>query len=315
MPDPFETRSLQPTLGSRIESFASECLKAPGDEARRRLEQACLDHPESAEGLRWVFAVLSQLQTLKGGDGDPGLPEQIGSYRILEVLGEGGMGIVYLAEQKQPVRRRVAVKLIKLGMDSKQVLARFEIERQALAMMEHDCIAKVYEAGATEAGRPYFAMELVKGLPITEYCDQQQLDLHPAGPDHRHAELHVSRTSRTRRARRRYTLGHLFFLSKYEMTQGQWLRLMRANPSSFGGGRAAQASPSLQNPVENVSWEDAAHALHRVNLRLPTEAEWEYAARAGTTTPWWTGSRPRSVIGFANLRTTPVGTTRHAPRV
>ncbi len=102
---------------------------------------------------------------------------RIGPYRILDVLGEGGMGTVYLAEQKEPVRRRVALKLIKLGMDTRQVLARFGAERQALAIMEHDCIAKVYEAGATEDGRPYFVMEYVKGSPITQYCDEQRLGL------------------------------------------------------------------------------------------------------------------------------------------
>jgi serine/threonine protein kinase/formylglycine-generating enzyme required for sulfatase activity len=105
----------------------------------------------------------------------PPAPESIGPYRILGVLGEGGMGIVYVAEQKHPIRRRVALKIIKLGMDSKQVVLRFEAERQALAMMEHDTIAKVFEAGTTESGQPYFAMEHVPGLPITEYCDRQQL--------------------------------------------------------------------------------------------------------------------------------------------
>src|SRR4029077_18484036 len=87
----------------------------------------------------------------------------------------GGMGVVYMAEQMHPVRRKVALKIIKPGMDTKQVIARFDAERQALAMMDHPNIAKVLEAGATEAGRPYFVMELVRGIPITEYCDQQKL--------------------------------------------------------------------------------------------------------------------------------------------
>ncbi|MHC5066800.1 MAG: protein kinase domain-containing protein, partial [Planctomycetota bacterium] len=104
-------------------------------------------------------------------------PERIGPYRILDILGEGGMGTVYLAEQKEPVRRRVALKVIKLGMDTKEVLKRFEAERQALAMMEHSCIARVLDAGATEGGRPYFAMEYVKGIPISQYCDEQKLGL------------------------------------------------------------------------------------------------------------------------------------------
>jgi serine/threonine protein kinase len=98
-----------------------------------------------------------------------------GKYKILERLGEGGMATVYLAEQTKPLRRRVAIKIIKLGMDTKQVVARFEAERQALALMDHPNIAKVYDAGATEKGRPHFVMELVHGLPITEYCDKNKL--------------------------------------------------------------------------------------------------------------------------------------------
>ena len=104
-------------------------------------------------------------------------PERIGPYKILDILGEGGMGTVYFAEQKEPVRRRVALKVIKLGMDSKQVLNRFEAERQALALMEHDSIARVLDAGATQTGRPYFAMEYVKGIPLGRYCDENKLGI------------------------------------------------------------------------------------------------------------------------------------------
>lgn len=101
----------------------------------------------------------------------------IGPYKILVTLGEGGFGIVYLAEQEKPIRRQVALKIIKLGMDTKQVVARFESERQALAMMDHPNIAKVFDAGATKTGRPYFVMELVRGRPITDYCDQERLGI------------------------------------------------------------------------------------------------------------------------------------------
>lgn len=100
----------------------------------------------------------------------------IGRYKLLEQIGEGGFGVVYMAEQQDPIRRRVALKIIKLGMDTRQVIARFEVERQALAMMDHPNIAKVLDAGATETGRPYFVMELVKGIPITEYCDKNNLN-------------------------------------------------------------------------------------------------------------------------------------------
>ena len=103
-------------------------------------------------------------------------PETIGPYRILGVLGEGGMGTVYEAAETGPVRRRVALKIIRAGLNSREVLARFALERQALALMNHEGIAKVYHAGETERGEPYFAMELVHGLPITEYCDSQRLN-------------------------------------------------------------------------------------------------------------------------------------------
>jgi serine/threonine protein kinase len=110
-------------------------------------------------------------------DGGATAGSRIGPYKLLEQLGEGGMGSVWLAEQKELVRRTVAIKLIKPGMDSGQVLARFEAERQALALMDHQNIAKVLEAGATPAGQPYFVMELVRGTPITEYCDNEKLTI------------------------------------------------------------------------------------------------------------------------------------------
>src|SRR5205823_10068950 len=98
-----------------------------------------------------------------------------GRYKLLEQIGEGGMGTVWVAEQTEPVKRKVALKLIKPGMDSRQVLARFEAERQALALMDHPNIARVFDAGATDSGRPYVVMELVRGIPITQYCDQNHL--------------------------------------------------------------------------------------------------------------------------------------------
>ena len=99
----------------------------------------------------------------------------IGPYKLIEPIGEGGMGSVWMAQQTEPVKRMVAVKLIKAGMDSRQVIARFEAERQALALMDHPNIARVLDAGTTSAGRPYFVMDLVKGVPITHYCDEHHL--------------------------------------------------------------------------------------------------------------------------------------------
>jgi eukaryotic-like serine/threonine-protein kinase len=113
----------------------------------------------------------------RGWPGPEGPGKQIGRYKLLEQIGEGGFGVVFMAEQLEPVRRRVALKVIKPGMDSRQVIGRFEAERQALALMEHPNIAQVFDAGATESGLPYFVMELVNGVPITKFCEEQQLDL------------------------------------------------------------------------------------------------------------------------------------------
>jgi len=118
-----------------------------------------------------VGATLEESGLIEG----PGT--KIGRYELMELIGEGGMGLVYLAEQKEPVKRRVALKIIKPGMDSQQVIARFEAERQALALLDHPNIAHVFDAGTTEASRPYFVMEYVKGMSITAYCDQRKLNI------------------------------------------------------------------------------------------------------------------------------------------
>ena len=110
-------------------------------------------------------------------EGEHALPKRVGPYRIIQVLGEGGMGVVYEAEETEPVKRRVALKLVRAGHDTREVLARFDAERRALAVMNHGCIAKVLSAGTTEQGQPYFAMELVRGLPITAYCDARRLSV------------------------------------------------------------------------------------------------------------------------------------------
>ncbi len=123
----------------------------------------------------FLEAPLAQLPPEIMGTLSQYMPEQVGRYKILEELGEGGMGVVYRAKQQEPVRRLVALKIIKPGLDTRQVIARFETERQVLALMDHPGIARVLDAGATDAGRPYFVMELVSGVPITTYCDQEEL--------------------------------------------------------------------------------------------------------------------------------------------
>jgi len=148
-----------------------------GDAAlRQRLETLLAAHQKADElppSNAPAVAATIKLDLAEAEDESVG--KTIGRYKVLEKVGEGGCGVVYVAEQTEPVRRRVALKVIKLGMDTKQVVARFEAERQALAMMDHPNIAKVFDAGTTETGRPYFVMELVRGIKFTEYCDQANL--------------------------------------------------------------------------------------------------------------------------------------------
>src|SRR5213082_2373630 len=179
------------------------CIMAIADQSNREKEifEQALDITPTEERLRFLtsacgedVALLARVQALLLADesGESFLPEQpkatvvpitekpgdkIGRYKLLQQIGEGGCGVVYMAEQTEPVRRRVALKVIKLGMDTKQVIARFEAERQALALMDHPNIAKVLDAGATEAGRPYFVMELVRGIKITEFCGENNVSI------------------------------------------------------------------------------------------------------------------------------------------
>ena len=141
---------------------------------RGRVEELLKANDSAGDFLEGpVFDVDVTLDTSPVVEG-PG--SVIGPYKLLEKIGEGGMAVVYMAEQERPLRRRVALKIIKLGMDTRSVIARFEIEREALALMDHPNIARVFDAGSTETGRPYFVMELVRGVSITEYCDMNRLD-------------------------------------------------------------------------------------------------------------------------------------------
>ena len=140
-----------------------------------RVSGSLLKAHEIGDGFLEVRPVGSWRVHWTGPPSTEGPGTVIGRYKLLEKIGEGGMAVVYMAEQEQPIRRKVALKIIKLGMDTRQVIARFEAERQALALMDHPSIAKVLDAGATETGRPYFVMELVQGVSITEYCDRNSL--------------------------------------------------------------------------------------------------------------------------------------------
>jgi serine/threonine protein kinase len=156
-----------------------------GDAALRRAVEGLLGDQGHAEGFLEDPALASLRARPSERAGDPGsgvaalvaerIGDRIGRYRLLEQIGEGGCGVVFMAEQEEPVRRRVALKIIKPGMDTRSVIARFEAERQALAMMDHPNIARVFDAGCTDTGRPYFVMELVRGARLTEYCDRYRL--------------------------------------------------------------------------------------------------------------------------------------------
>src|SRR4030095_3810069 len=167
----------------RLEEFFAQAAALPAADRAAWLDAACAGQPElraeweallrSHEAAGFMKGVprrpdiegeLARLKPKEAGD-------RIGNYKLREMLGEGGFGVVWVADQEVPVQRRVALKILKLGMDTKEVLARFEQERQALALMDHPSIAKVFDAGVTEYGRPFIVMELVAGVKITEYCD------------------------------------------------------------------------------------------------------------------------------------------------
>src|SRR5207245_1573162 len=161
-------------------------LRQPDERARAAfLERACADRRlrERVESMLRDHEQLGSFLEVPASPAatadDPRVSESpgtvIGPYKLLEVVGEGGFGVVFMAEQQRPVRRKVALKVLKPGMDTRQVVARFEAERQALALMDHPNIARVFDGGETAGGRPYFVMALVRGIPISEYCDLSQL--------------------------------------------------------------------------------------------------------------------------------------------
>ncbi len=153
-------------------------VQADDNEPLAQAVRALLEAHDQARGFLQTSASGNQLTVRSAPELKEGPGSVIGRYKLLQKIGEGGFGAVYMAEQEMPVRRRVALKIIKLGMDTRQVIARFEAERQALAMMDHPNIARVLDAGSTESGRPYFVMELVRGITITNYCDQENLPTH-----------------------------------------------------------------------------------------------------------------------------------------
>jgi eukaryotic-like serine/threonine-protein kinase len=170
------------------QSVFLEALEIEAEPARREyLDRVCGGDPNLRQAVEALLAAHQRLRPLGGTSAYRGadagariaLSERagtvIGPYKLLQQIGEGGFGVVFMAEQQQPVRRKVALKVVKPGMDTRQVVARFEAERQALALMDHPHIAQVFDGGETDSGRPYFVMELVRGIPITDFCDQSRL--------------------------------------------------------------------------------------------------------------------------------------------
>src|SRR5262245_42585338 len=160
------------------------------EERNRYLDEACADDPSLRAQLDELLAAYPKVERFLEQPAiaahaavlhEPSIAERpgtiIGPYKLLQQIGEGGMGVVFMAEQTEPIQRTVALKIIKAGMDTRQVIARFEAERQALALMDHPNIAKVLDAGTTASVRPYFVMDRVKGVPITQYCDEKSLSL------------------------------------------------------------------------------------------------------------------------------------------
>jgi serine/threonine protein kinase/Flp pilus assembly protein TadD len=178
---------MEPDARDADSVFAQAIEIASSEERSAFLDAACAADPEFRQAVEKLVRnyfragdFLERPAATPGATAGAAGPAErpgtlIGPYKLLEQIGEGGMGLVFVAEQQRPVRRRVALKLIKPGMDSRQVIARFEAERQALALMDHPHIARVFDGGTTERGRPYFVMELVKGAPITDYCDRHRL--------------------------------------------------------------------------------------------------------------------------------------------
>src|SRR5262245_29525776 len=175
--------------------FAAALERPAGAERRAFLDAACGGDRRLRDRVEQLLAADERtrgiLDQTPGGVFPPDAPTQdrrpateptaegpgaaVGPYRLVQLIGEGGMGTVYLAQQTEPVKRQVAVKVIRAGLDSRQVVARFEAERQALALMDHPNIAKILDGGVTADGRPYFVMELVQGAPVTQFCDDRRL--------------------------------------------------------------------------------------------------------------------------------------------
>ena len=186
-----------PTLEDQARSLFLTAQERAPDKWSAFLDEACKDKPELRRRVEQLLQAHQLMGSIHRGKADAvavttdqtlseGPGTVIGAYKLLEQIGEGGFGMVFMAEQQEPVRRKVALKILKPGMDTRQIVARFEAERQALAIMDHPNIARVCDGGATPSGRPYFVMELVRGVPITQYCDEIRM------PPRERLELFVS---------------------------------------------------------------------------------------------------------------------------
>jgi serine/threonine protein kinase len=234
-----------------IEVFNEAKVRPAGPERDGFLAEACGDDSELQEQLLSLLrahenaggflkagpalspeieAELARLKPEESG-------ERIGPYKLREQIGEGGFGVVWVAEQLEPVRRTVALKIIKMGMDTREVVARFEQERQALAMMDHPNIARVFDAGATEHGRPFFVMELVRGIKITDYCDQANLPT--AGGSRSSSRSHAVNSTRIK--------GIIHRDLKRRTSSSRCTRRARTKSSTSGWPRRPRPAPSTRS--------------------------------------------------------------------
>ena len=264
--------------GRHVETLFHACRsRAAGAERQAYLDGACGDNADLRSRVEALLAAHDEvsdfLEDPAVSSPQEGPGSSIGAYKILQQIGEGGMGVVYMAEQQEPVRRKVALKVIKLGMDTKQVIARFEAERQALAMMDHPSVARVFDAGTTERERPYFVMEYVQGVPITRHCDQhclttrQRLELFVQvchGVQHAHQKAIIHRDLKP--SNETGNRGQIYFLAAT-----RWDRIVGVAPS-YILSPASPRSSAMPRTARVVLPEHPHHVINGPGGRIRADS-------------------------------------------
>ena len=284
-PPPPRVPGLSAERAARAEETFNSALERPAAERAAFVAEACAEDAdlqarvgkllaahEQADGFLEADAPLSpeveeQMARLKPEEGG----ETIGPYKLREQIGEGGFGTVWMADQEEPVQRRVALKIIKVGMDTREVIARFEQERQALAMMDHPNIARVLDAGATDHGRPYFVMELVRGVKITDYCDDQELSTAER------IELFITVCQAVQHAHQKGIIHRDLKPSNILVTINDGEAVPKV--IDFGVAKATQGRLSRADDLHGVSADDRHAALHEPRAGGTDLAGYRHAQR------------------------------------